>query len=89
MTIKAYTSYNERTNTRGYWNFTIEDELPELGDDFHGEEVRSVDEIEPDIQNNDDVFNYDYYRITATMDGEFNPDDDIMMEYYIAIAKGV
>lgn len=85
--IKVYISYEERTNTRGYRNFTIEDAVPEVGDTFHGEEVKTVEEIKPDIQNNDEVFSYDYYVVKATQDGEYNEDDDIGMMYFIAVER--
>lgn len=87
--IRAYTDYNERTNTHYYRDFTIEDEVPCIGDIYEHEEVKDIEPIRVDLENGRDVFEHDFYRVRTTFDGEYDEANEDFSDYYIAIYKGV
>lgn len=76
MKIKAYVSYDERTNTRSYREFDIVANLPTIGDfvsggTWKGERhiVKDIIELEIDCeQGNFDVWDYEYYRIVLAFE---------------------
>lgn len=83
-TIRAFTSYNESSNTRGYRMFDIIDSLPEVGGTYNGEEVKEVNSVYLDAeQDSDEVYNYDYYHvITKCLDAE---DLEDKSDYFVAV----
>ena len=84
--IKAYTGYNQRTDTRYYNYFEIVSKLPEIGENDYGFEGYKVVEINPvklDVQqNDDDVYNYDFYEVVV----EEKDDDGIIDQDSVLIA---
>ncbi len=69
MEIKVYTRHSEKTNTRYYRRFKIVDELPKLNEKLiHGSsdsyyQVTAIYGIIPDCENDDKVWDYDYYEV--------------------------
>lgn len=101
-TIRAYTGYSERSNTHYYRDFKIVDSLPEVGEIIYGddnnkyygecERVKSVDKIELDCEQGDEVvYNYDYYRTTTQFEeyneesGKYEITDSEYSEYFYAV----
>ena len=84
--IKVYTSYNENSNSFGYRNFTVEDSNIEVGDYYNHEEVKTVEEVTPDIRSLSLLDEYRLIHITTTINGDYDLDNDDFCEYYLAIA---
>ena len=85
MRIKAYTSYSEKSSTHYHRNFEIVSSLPEVGEDYNGYIVKSIEKVALDIeQGSEKVYDYDYYCIHAEdEDGDYTLDD------YVAVEKEV
>lgn len=83
-TIRVFTSYNESSNARKYRMFDIIDSLPEVGGTYNGEEVKEVNSVYLDAeQDSDEVYNYDYYHIiTKCLDAEDQEDES---DYFVAV----
>lgn len=100
MKIKAYTNYNERSNTHSYREFDVIDALPEIGTtQSNGEVVKEINPISIDCeQGHDDVFYYDFYEIVSVW-GEGNDErkyyvcidtqlDETEVKYWYAVTEG-
>lgn len=86
--IKAYTGYDERTNTHLSRLFTIRENLPEIDDIINGEEVRKIEPLTMDCeQPTAAAHQYDYFRLETTINKEYYPDEDVFDEEYIAVLK--
>lgn len=69
--IKAYVNYVEHENKHIYVNFVEEDKKPEVGSYYNGEEVLNIEPVKLDCeQPRPEVYDYDFYRVTTTMNGE-------------------
>lgn len=107
MTIKAYVSYNEYSCIHYYRDFEVETSLPEVNDiidgdydcddgkcgyDGYRERVIAVVDVSLDCeQDNDDVYNYDYYCIFSQIE-EWNDETNCYevtydLEKYICIER--
>lgn len=89
MKIRAYVSYSERTNTHYYTDFTVVDELPKIGEKNLNESEEIVDVTPVDLdcdQGNDDVYKYDYYKVTVKVTDEFDGNVD-EREGFVCIEK--
>lgn len=85
--IKAYVRVDEHNKIKFYRNFTVESGLYEVGDLYDHETIKEITEIKPDIENNSEVFNYNYFRLITTMNGDYSIEDGDYLEYFIAIEK--
>ena len=101
--IKAYTGYNEKTNTHYYHNFYEEYSKPEAGEEYEDGVVAEVNEVYLDCQqDNDEVYNYDYYIVKTYRQEDYEVDleictteaekaeidvNDYYDTYYIAVEK--
>lgn len=83
--IKVYVSEDEYNKIRYYRHFVIEEGLYSVGDIYEHEEIKEIKEIKPDVENNLDVFNYQYFQLITTLDKEYS--DDTYNVYYIAVRK--
>lgn len=83
--LKVYVDMDEYNKVHYYKDFTIEEAHYQVGDIYDHEEIKQVEPIKPDVENNLDIFNYDLYKIITTLDKEY--DTDTYNEYYIAVRK--
>lgn len=81
--IRAYVDWDDETKTHYYNDFEVVEKLPKINDvcyddDCSIERVRSIENVELDCeQGNDDVYNYDYYKIiTDIYDKDYDEHDD-------------
>lgn len=96
--IKAYVNYNDRSKTHYYKNFDIIEKLPEVEatKKFNGEVVK-IEQIELDCeQPSQEVYNYNYYKITKIDYGYYQEElieyeDSNLEDYtyyeYVAVEK--
>jgi hypothetical protein len=60
---ETYIFNNEKANL-SYWRyFAIIEKIPEVGDIFAGDKVIELRELKPDIENSNEVFDYDLYEV--------------------------
>ena len=85
--IKANVRFNERNNTMYYRYFTIEPYAYKVGDTYEREDIKRVDKVVPDKENNVNVGDYDFYRLETTENGEYDLDNDVFCEFFIAVEK--
>ncbi len=91
--IKVYVNYRDEDKTHFYEYFKIVEELPKIENNKkYNDEVVEIKEIQPDVENNNDVFDYNYYEIKYIDYQYFNEEDnDNIEDYthyeYIAIPK--
>lgn len=88
-TIRAYVDFDERNNVHYWKDFTIIDELPEVGDWYRLGNI--VTEIEPvnldcDQGGRDEVSDYEYFRLKIVpkqeeLDDDEDPEDWAEYEY--------
>ena len=72
MRIKVYTDYNEFKNQKFFTNFEVIEEMPAIGSYYNNEEVTKIEELIIDCeQGNDEVYNYEYYRLTTSYYDDF------------------
>ena len=84
--IRANVRYNEYNNRLYYRDFQIYEKAPEVGDIIGGEDVISVSPIKLDAEQPKwEVYDYDYYRVETTCNGENNEDDNIVL--WVAVKK--
>lgn len=89
--IRAYADWDDRTKTHYYKDFEIVEELPKVDEIYYEdssskEVVKSVESVRLDCENNDNVYNYDFYKIIVSC---YDKDRDEVEdnEYYICIEK--
>jgi hypothetical protein len=86
--IKAYTGYEEATNTFYSRMFKILSDIPEVGDLMNGEEVKQVDPLTMDYeQPTAAAHQYNYFKVTTTINKEYDPIEGDFDEEYIAVLK--
>lgn len=68
-------------------DFDVMETLPEIGDMFHGDEVKKIKPVSIDRENRDEVFDYDYFLVETDFNGEYEPDEDLKSTYYVAVEK--
>lgn len=86
-TIKAYTTYNERTGAHLSRKFEIVAVLPKVGETFNLGDYKctGINEVQIDCeQGNDRVYQFNYF--VATMKS-CDPDDEDTWNDYFAIEK--
>ncbi|MBQ0099724.1 MAG: hypothetical protein KBS91_04180 [Firmicutes bacterium] len=97
MLMKVRIGYNERYNCYHTELFEVMDRVPKIGtpfDDMTMEEdgefsvVDSVTEITPDMDNRDEVFNYDLYKVVVRVYRDYGDEVEANNEnYYYAVEK--
>lgn len=86
--IKAYTGYDERTNTHLSRLFTIRENLPEIDDLINNEEIRKIEPLIMDCeQPTAAAHQYNYFKVTTTINKEYDPIEGDFDEEYIAVMK--
>lgn len=84
--IRANVGYDEYNNKLFYQDFWIYKKAPEVGDTIDGEDVISVSPVKLDPEQPSwEVYDYDYYRVETTCNGENSEDDNIVL--WIAVEK--
>lgn len=84
--IRANVRYDEHNNRYFYRDFEIWNKVPEIGDTISDEDVIDVSEAHLDSsQGRSEVFDYDYYRVETTCNGENDEDENIVI--WIAVEK--
>lgn len=83
--LKAYVNMDEYNKVHYYKDFIIEEARYQVGDIYEHEEIKEIEQIKPDVENNLDVFSYDLFKIITTMNKEY--DEDTYDVYYIAVRK--
>lgn len=89
MKIKAYTGYADKTKTHYYREFTVVECIPEsenleelikdttLTSWLNNGKCVSVEEVALDCeQGSQDVYNYDFYKLTYVDIADFHDEDD-------------
>ena len=103
--IKAYTSYNEKTNTHYYHNFYEVYHAPGVGEEYEGGIVVELNEVYLDCQqDNDEVYNYNYWIAKTFRKEDYEVDleictteeekaeidiNDYYDTYYLAVEKDI
>lgn len=74
--IKAFVDFNQINNFHYYQEFEIINELPKIGEIIDDRKVVSINLVQLDCeQPNNDVYNYNYYTVTAIgRDAYYNED---------------
>lgn len=74
--IRAWVGYSDYTKTHYYKDFEIIDKLPEIETTKkYNDEVTKIERIDLDCeQPNQDVYDYEYYKITRIDYEQFNDD---------------
>lgn len=81
-TIKAYTSYNERTNKRFYRNFELIGELPCVGEVNNDLTVKDIYPAYLDSeQDSEEVYDYDFFEV------EEEREDGETFNSYVCVVK--
>ena len=79
MIIRAKIGVNEWNNTIIKRNFELVESLPTVGELFHDYKVLKLNEISLDCERNEELYNYDYYKI------DLFDDEDENFSIYICI----
>ena len=79
MIIRAKIGVNEWTNTVIRRNFELVESLPIVNEQFHDYKVLKLNEISLDCERNEELYNYDYYKI------DLFDDEDENFSIYICI----
>lgn len=85
--IKVYTRYNENKNQFTYRTFMVYQHNLTVGDMFENEEVKQIEEVKPDIRSSDLTNDYRLVYIRTTFNGEYDPANEVYIEYFLAIEK--
>lgn len=85
--LKVYVNYNEFNNSFKYRNFTIVNDDIEVGDFYNHEEIKTIEDITPDLRSMSLLDDYRLVRITTTFNGDYDIDNDDYCEEYLAIEK--
>lgn len=86
--IKAYVGCDEYNKVYHYEYFTIEEGTYEVGDFYDHEEIKEITKVKLDVnQPKHECWDYDYFRILTTCDKEYDLENDVFCEYFIAIHK--
>jgi len=72
MIIRAKIGLNEWNNTVIRRNFELVETLPIVGELFHDYKVLKLNEISLDCERNENLYNYDYYKIDLFDDEDEN-----------------
>ena len=72
MIIRAKIGVNEWNNTVIKRNFELVESLPIVGELFHDYKVLKLNEISLDCERNENLYNYDYYKIDLFDDEDEN-----------------
>lgn len=81
--VKAYVDYEDETKTHYYINFEIIEILPKIETTKkYNNECVKIESVKLDVENGDNIYNYDFYKITYIDYEDFNSnnDDDFTIE---------
>ena len=72
MIIRAKIGVNEWNNTVIRRNFELVESLPTVNEQFHDYKVLKLNEMKLDCERNEELYNYDYYKIDLFDDEDEN-----------------
>lgn len=82
--IYAFVDYDDATKTHYYEDFKVIDKLPKIGDvRYTTDVVRRIVEVNLDCENDNSVYDYDFYKIKYE-DTQY----DNMYYEYVCIKRG-
>ena len=81
--IRVKTRTDEYNNIAYYKSIDIISELPMINELYNNEQVIEIKQINIDVENNDDCFDYEYYEIVTAWEN-YNEEFE-RTSYYVAI----
>ena len=88
--IRAYVEMDEVNKIRFFKDFRIVPETLTVNGLLEGEIIKEVIPVRLDCeQGSDEVYNYEYFKVFTNQNGEYDPDNNVYGELWVAVRKHI